>query len=342
MQTIVLDQPGRLSLTETPPPAGPGPGEAIVRVHRIGVCGTDLHAFKGEQPFFSYPRILGHELGVEVLALGAGGDPAGRIAVGDRCAVEPYLNCGVCVACRRGKTNCCVALQTLGVHTDGGMREAIALPLAKLHPAPTLSYEQLALVEMLGIGAHAVSRAAIEPGEWALVVGAGPIGLSTMVFAKDAGARVIAADLDAGRLAFCRRELGIEQTIQAGPGLLEELRALTDGELPTVVFDATGSARSMMGSFNFVAHGGKLVFVGLVQADITFNDPEFHRRELTLFASRNATANDITRIIAAIEAGRIATTAWISQVATPEEAVERFGDWTRPETGVIKAMVRLT
>jgi threonine dehydrogenase-like Zn-dependent dehydrogenase len=342
MQTIVLDQPGRLSLTETPPPAGPGPGEAIVRVHRIGVCGTDLHAFKGEQPFFSYPGSLGHELGVEVLAIGSGGDPTGRIVVGDRCAVEPYLNCGTCVACRRGKTNCCVALQTLGVHTDGGMREAIALPLGKLHPAPTLSYEQLALVEMLGIGAHAVSRAAIEPGEWALVVGAGPIGLSTMVFAKDAGARVIATDLDAGRLAFCRRELGIEHTLQAGPGLLEELRALTDGELPTVVFDATGSARSMMGSFNLVAHGGRLVFVGLVQADITFNDPEFHRREITLLASRNATAGDITRIIAAIEGGRIATTSWISQLATPEEAVERFGDWTRPKTGVIKAMVRLS
>ena len=181
MQTIVLDQPGQLVLTETPPPAGPGPGEAIVRVHRIGVCGTDLHAFKGEQPFFDYPRILGHELGVEVLALGPGGDPTGRIAVGTRCAVEPYLNCGRCVACRRGKPNRCVALRTLGVHTDGGMREAIALPLDKLHPAPTLSYEQLALVEMLGIGAHAVGRAAIEPGEWVLVVGAGPIGLSTPV-----------------------------------------------------------------------------------------------------------------------------------------------------------------
>ena len=341
MQTIVLAEPGRLSLTETPPPAGPGSGEAIVRVHRIGVCGTDLHAFKGEQPFFSYPRILGHELGVEVLALGPGGDPTGRLAVGSRCAVEPYLNCGTCVACRRGKPNCCVALQTLGVHTDGGMREAIALPLAKLHPAPSLSYEQLALVEMLGIGAHAVSRAAIEPGEWALVVGAGPIGLSTLVFARDAGARVIATDLDAGRLAFCRREIGIEHTIQAGPGLLDALRELTGGELPTVVFDATGSARSMMASFNLVAQGGKLVFVGLVQADITFNDPEFHRRELTLFASRNATSGDFNRIIAAIEAGRIATTAWISQLASPEEAVEHFGDWTKPETGVIKAMIRL-
>jgi threonine dehydrogenase-like Zn-dependent dehydrogenase len=255
--------------------------------------------------------------------------------------VEPYLNCGVCVACRRGKTNCCVALQTLGVHTDGGMREAITLPLAKLHPAPSLSYEQLALVEMLGIGAHAVSRAAMEPGEWTLVVGAGPIGLSTMVFARDAGARVIATDLDAGRLAFCRRELGIEWTIQAGPDQLEEICALTGGELPTVVFDATGSARSMMGSFNFVAHGGTLVFVGLVQADITFNDPEFHRKELTLLASRNATAADIARIIAAIEGGRMATTSWISQVATSEEAIERFAEWTRPEAGVIKAMVRL-
>src|ERR1700748_2405230 len=138
MKTIRLEEPGRFSLLSTDEPASSlRPDESLVRVRRIGVCGTDLHAFKGEQPFFSYPRILGHELGVEVLALGAGCGPAGRIAVGDRCAVEPYLNCGVCVACRRGKTNCCVALQTLGVHTDGGMREVIALPLAQLHPAPS-------------------------------------------------------------------------------------------------------------------------------------------------------------------------------------------------------------
>src|SRR3954447_5263602 len=336
MQTLILDQPGHLTLTETAPPRTLEPGEALLRVHRVGVCGTDLHAFRGDQPFFTYPRILGHELGVEVLARGPGS--AGRgIAVGDRCAVEPYLNCGRCVACRRGKTNCCTTLRTLGVHTDGGLREQIVLPLDKLHRSSTLSYDQLALVEMLGIGAHAVGRATIEPGEWALVIGAGPIGLGTMTFAREAGARVVALDLDAGRLAFCRDALGTAHTIRAGQGAPEPLRARTDDELPTVVFDATGNARSMMAAFDLCAHGGRLVFVGLVQADITFNDPDFHRREQTLLATRNAVGADLTRIIAALEAGRIDLAPWITRRATPEETVEEFATWTRPETGVIKA-----
>lgn len=341
MQTLVLDQPGHLGLTETAPPRTLEPGEALLRVHTVGICGTDLHAFKGDQPFFSYPRILGHELGVEVLALGPGA--AGRgVQVGDRCAVEPYLNCGRCVACRRGRTNCCTALRTLGVHTDGGMREQIALPVAKLHRSDTLSYEQLALVEMLGIGAHAVARATIEPGEWALVIGAGPIGLSAMTFAREAGARVIALDLDAGRLAFCRAALGIEHTIQAGADAADALRALTDDELPTVAFDATGSSRSMMGAFDLVAHGGRLVFVGLFQGDVTFHDPDFHRREQTLLASRNAVASDFTRIIAALESGRIDLAPWISRRATPEEVPGAFAGWTDPAAGVIKALVAFT
>mgnify|MGYP001149496030 CR=1 FL=1 len=127
-------------------------GHALVRVKHVGICGTDWHAYRGRQPFFTYPRILGHELGVVVEAVN---DPESSLKSGDRCAVEPYLNCGRCVACRRGKTNCCVSLQTLGVHTDGGMREQIVIPVAKLHRSAALSIEQLALVEMLGIGAHA-------------------------------------------------------------------------------------------------------------------------------------------------------------------------------------------
>lgn len=339
MRTVILDRPGHLTLAETTPPTSLGPGEALVRVGRVGVCGTDLHAFRGDQPFFTYPRVLGHELGVEVLALGPGGDDGRGIAPGDLCAVEPYLNCGRCIACRRGKTNCCVSLQTLGVHTDGGMREQIVIPVAKLHRSTTLTIEQLALVEMLGIGAHAAGRATIELGEWALVIGAGPIGLATLVFARDAGARVIALDREAGRLDFCRRALGIEHTIAAGPEALEELRALTDGDLPTLVFDATGNARSMIESFNYAAHGGRVVFVGLVQADVPIHDPDFHRREHTLLATRNATAGDFTRIIAAIEAGRIDTTPWITHRATPEAAVDEFASWLLSETGVIKAMI---
>jgi 2-desacetyl-2-hydroxyethyl bacteriochlorophyllide A dehydrogenase len=337
MQTLILVEPGRFELTDTEPPREPPPGHALVRVHRIGICGTDLHAFRGEQPFFSYPRILGHELGVEVLALAP--DVARDLAPGDRCAVEPYLNCGSCVACRAGKINCCVKLQVLGVHTDGGMRERIAVPAAKLHRSATLSFEQLALVETLGIGAHAIGRAHIQAGESALVIGAGPIGLTVMQFALLAGARVIALDLEPGRLDFCRTQLGVEHAVPAGEGALAAVWELTDGELPTVVFDATGSPRSMHGAFQYVANGGRLVFVGLFQGDVTFNDPEFHRRELTLLASRNATGAELRRIIGLIESRQIDTLPWITHRAPLPEAPAQFPAWLRRETGVIKAML---
>lgn len=176
-----------------------------MRVHRVGVCGTDIHAYGGKQPFFNYPRLIGHELGVEVLKIGPSVE---NVQVGDRCAVEPYLNCEQCIACRRGKGNCCANMQVLGVHVDGGLREQFIVPARKLHPSRSLSFDQLALVETLAIGAHAVARAQIERGEWALVVGAGPIGLGAMQFAKQAGAHVIALDVNESRLRFCREVWG--------------------------------------------------------------------------------------------------------------------------------------
>lgn len=336
MQTITLTEPGKFALTTSAEPGPPAEHEALVRIRRVGVCGTDIHAFYGRQPFFSYPRILGHELGVEVVAVGANDD---GIAVGDRCSVEPYLNCGVCIACRRGRPNCCVNLQVLGVHTDGGMRELITVPTRKLHRSATLSLEQLALVETLGIGAHAVERTQLEQGEWALVVGAGPIGLTVMQFARLAGARVIALDISEERLAFCRAQNLVEQTIMGSTDVVEQLKTLTDGDMPTAVFDATGNAKSMMQSFDYVAHAARLTFVGLMQGDITFNDPQFHRREVTLLSSRNATPGDFTRIIGHIEAGRINTTPWITHHAPADAFVETFSEWLQPGSGLLKGMV---
>jgi 2-desacetyl-2-hydroxyethyl bacteriochlorophyllide A dehydrogenase len=338
MKTIVLEQPEQLRAIETPTPPAPLAGEALVRVQRIGICGTDLHAYRGRQPFFSYPRILGHELGVEIVQLGS---PSQTLKAGDRCSVEPYLNCGECIACRRGKPNCCAKLQVLGVHTDGGMREFIVVPQSKLHASQKLSFEQLALVETLGIGAHAVARAQIERGENVLVIGAGPIGLSVIQFAKEAGARVLVLDVNENRLRFCREQIGADETVQLGENTLAEIEKLTDGDLPTVVFDATGNVNSMQGAFQFVAPGGKLVFVGLVQAEIRFDDPFFHRREITLFASRNATSADFRRIISLMESGSIDTTPWITHRAAFGDLVGEFPNWLHPAQGVIKAMAIL-
>jgi threonine dehydrogenase-like Zn-dependent dehydrogenase len=338
MKTVVLQAPGSLRLIDTSPPPPPGANEVQVRIRRVGICGTDLHAFQGVQPFFSYPRILGHELSLEVLSIGLTTAPP-HITVGSLCCLRPYLNCGTCSACLRGYENCCVRLQVLGVHRDGGMREIINVPLDKLHTSTTLLEEDLALVEMLSIGCHAARRARIIPGEVALVVGMGPIGLGVALFAHLAGARVMAAEISTTRLAFASRQPGIEHVIDAKNEVLEQLSAILADDLPTIVFDSTGNTQSMMKSFSYVAHGGRLVFPGLVQGDLTFSDPEFHRRELSVLASRNATADDFRQVISALENHSAEVRSWITHRVSPEQLITDFPSWLDVSQGVIKAMV---
>jgi 2-desacetyl-2-hydroxyethyl bacteriochlorophyllide A dehydrogenase len=283
---------------------------------------------------------------VEIAAIGTNEQ---GLAVGDRCAVEPYLYCGKCIACRNGRTNCCTKLQCLGVHVDGGMRELITIPISNLHRSKVLSLEQLALVETLGIGAHAVQRAAIQPGETVLVIGAGPIGLSVVRFAQVAGAEVIVLDVNESRLNFCRQQLKVKNTIlesltpskdcSASEGTQARLSSLTHGDMPTTVFDATGNSESMTRAFGYIASSGRLIFVGLYQGDYTFNDPDFHRRELTLRASRNCTSHDFRQIIQLMENGEIDTRPWISQRVGCDDLAEQFPNWLEPRSDFIKAMV---
>jgi 2-desacetyl-2-hydroxyethyl bacteriochlorophyllide A dehydrogenase len=336
MKTVTLDKPLQFSLGDTAEPTHIGEGEALVRVHRVGICGTDIHAFRGRQPYFSYPRIIGHELGVEVVEV----DPNERgIVAGDRCSVEPYMNCGHCIACRHGKGNCCTNLQVLGVHTDGGMRELIKVPVHKLHKSSTLSLDQLALVETLSIGSHAVDRAMLGTGEFALVIGAGPIGLSVIQFAKLAEVKLIVMDISQQRLSFAQRLFGVDYVVDGNDKPLDRINEITGGDLPTVVFDATGSAESMMNAFQYVAHGGRLVFVGLVQNDITFSDPFFHRREITLLSSRNSLPCNFTRIIALMESGQVSTAPWITHRASYADLIKCFPQWLQPDSGLIKGVV---
>jgi alcohol dehydrogenase len=337
MDAIQLETPGRFRRIEIPEPGKPGPGQALLRILRVGVCGTDFSGYYGKMPFYSYPRIPGHELGVEVLEVGP---DVAHLRPGDRCAVEPYLNCGRCFACRRGTTNCCESLQTLGVHTDGGLRPLFALPAAKIHPAPGLSPEQLALTETLGIGCHAVDRGAPESGHDLLIIGAGPIGLSAVEFAKIAGARVTMIDVNPQRLDFARARMGVPHTVLLkGDGAeLDELRALTNGTLFPVVIDATGNAKSMSAALNYVAHSGRLVYVGITQEALSLPHPLLHRREITVLGSRNSVAETFRRIIGFIQQKRIDTTPWITHTVPFDGFIDAFPAWTKPESGVLKAM----
>src|SRR6185503_246540 len=337
MKAIRLEKPLHFTYTQIPEPSPPGPGEALVRVHRVGICGTDYGGYLGKMPFFSYPRIPGHELGVEVLATGA---DVSHVRAGDRCAVEPYMNCGTCSSCRRGASNCCENLKVLGVMMDGGLCERILLPARKLHPANQLSPEQCALVETLAIGCHAVNRGDPQSGDTVLVVGGGPIGLAVIEFVKLSGAACIVLDLIEQRLAFCRQTMNVPHTILAkGDGTeVDRLKQLTGGALARVVIDATGNPQSMSQALGFCAFTGRLVFVGITQQEVSFpHAPIMHRRELSLLASRNALPADFTRIIQLIEQGRIDTRPWITHQAPFDAMIGEFPQWLRPEMGVIKA-----
>ena len=338
MPTIVLEKPGRFVLEKTPDPAPPGTGEALVRIRRVGICGTDLHAFEGTQPFFDYPRILGHELGVEVVATGR---DVVHVHPGDQCAVVPYMDCGDCVPCRMGKTNCCMNLDVLGVHVDGGMRDVLLLPAEKLLRSDVLSLEQLALVETLGIGAHAVDRAELKKDETVLLIGAGPIGLSVLTFAILAGARVILLEISEKRIEFCKRRYDLNEVISDTTDVPSKLHWLLNGDLPTAVFDATGHHESMMRAHDYVSNGGRLVYVGITGSRLSFDGPGFHRREMTLLSSRNSRAVDLQRVIEHIEAGRIDTSPWITHTAGPERMIGDFPSWLDPESGVVKAILEM-
>jgi alcohol dehydrogenase len=341
MKAILLQKPGEFRRVEMDEPPRPGPGEALVGVFRVGICGSDISGYLGKMPFYSYPRIPGHELGVQVLDVGPG---VANVKAGDKCSVEPYMNCGRCIACRKGASNCCANLKVLGVMTDGGLRDRFLVPAPKLHPSTKLSFDQLALVETLAIGCHAVDRPALSAGENCLVIGAGPIGLASIVFARLAGAKVIVLDVNRQRLDFCKQVMGVDETVVASDEasqVEQDLRRVTNGDLPDVVIDATGSNVSMSNAFGYVAATGRLVYVGITTKEVTFRHPVFHRPEGTLLCSRNALPKDFTRIIRLIEEGRIDTRPWITHRTPFEQMAGVFESYTKPETGVIKAVVEV-
>ena len=336
MKCVVCESPGDLQLGFRPVPEA-GPGEVLLRVRRIGVCGTDMHIFRGTQPFLAYPRVMGHELSGEVAT--APGDSG--FAPGDEVLVMPYLSCGDCVACRKGKTNCCTRIQVLGVHRDGGLAEYLAVPAQFVLKTEGISLDDAAMVEFLAIGLHAVRRGAVAAGQRVLVVGAGPIGVAVALFAALNGAQVTVLDARADRLGFCRDVLKVAHTVTAGEGDVEALRAITGGDFFDAVFDATGNIKAMERGLEFVAHGGTYVLVSIVLDRISFADPEFHKRETTLLGSRNATVDDFREVLAAMKAGLVPTRAMNTHRATLDEFIATLPRGMDPSSGVIKAIVEV-
>jgi 2-desacetyl-2-hydroxyethyl bacteriochlorophyllide A dehydrogenase len=336
MRALLCPRPGELTLVERPEPKA-APRSALVRLRRAGVCGTDLHIFEGTQPYFAYPRVIGHELSGEVEAVGEDG----RFQVGQRVAIIPYLYCGRCVACRRGKTNCCQTLDVLGVRSDGGMADFLCVPDDNLIDAGGVGLDEAAMAEFLAIGAHAVRRGEIAAGQKVLIVGAGPIGIACAIFAKARGAEVTMLDTRRDRLDFSRDTIGVDHVVSAGPDTREALGALTSGDFFDCVFDCTGSAKAMNAGLLHVAHGGSYVLVSIVMGEIAFSDPEFHKRETTLLGSRNATRADFDAVFAMLRAGKIPTARLNTHRASLEQAPAAFPHWLEPSSGVVKALIEI-
>ena len=333
MKYITCDRPTQFSIKETTEPQVTA-GNVLLKVKRVGICGTDLHAFKGNQPFFSYPRILGHELAAEVIGKGDNT----TFSLGDRVGIIPYINCQHCVACKAGKTNCCQQLSVIGVHCDGGMQEIISLPDRLLLPANDLDWNEVAIIEPLAIGAHALRRAQTKKNDVIVVIGCGPIGMGIVQLAKYIGARVVVVDLNDNRLTIAKEKFGADEVVNALHFPIERVKEFTSGDLAHSVFDATGNKRAMESGPDYMRHGGNFMLVGLLKGDLSFYHPALHAKEATLMCSRNATREDFEFVMQVLREKKFNTQAYITRQTTYKSILTDFDMWSSPDSNEIKVV----
>lgn len=337
MRQLVCDKPGMLVMREMHIPVA-GIGQVLLRIRKIGICGTDLHAFEGTQPYFSYPRVLGHELACEIAGLE---ESIKGFSVGDPVTFIPYFPCFKCIACRNGKVNCCENIRGAGVHVDGGMADYMVVPSHSLINGTGLLSDELALVEPMAIGAHAVRITGIKPGEYVLVIGAGPIGLGVIAFARMKGAHVIAMDVIGQRLEFSKKYFGAEFLTDPSSSPVEAIREITGGDMVSAVIDATGNKKAIEGSLDYLAHGGCITLVGLQRDVFCFSHPDFHKRETTLRSSRNATREDFNLVVQSMKEGSVNVNPLITHRIRFSELAGSFGNLLDPEQRVVKAIVEM-
>ena len=333
MKYIVCEKPRKFLLKEKEAPARKE-NEALLQINKVGICGTDLHAYAGNQAYFEYPKILGHELASEVIDIGENDK---GIKIGDKVVVMPYISCGVCFACNKGKTNCCENITVLGVHADGGLQEQISVPMELLLPANHLSDDQIAIVEPLAIGAHAIRRSGIESDETVAVVGCGPIGIGIIKLAQIAGANVIALDMNVQRLNYAKDKIGADHVVNVRDNALREVTEITNGDLCSIVFDASGNKNALETCPDYMSNGGKFVLVGLSKGELTYSHPKVHAKEMTLLCSRNATKEDFEHVMTILD--KFPTSSFITHNVPFIKMIEHFDSWLDPTTGVIKATV---
>lgn len=339
MKALVIDRPGSTTLGSLPEPTH-APDEVLLRVRTIGFCGSDMNTFRGLNPLVSYPRVPGHEIAATVEQVGAA-VPDGRFREGMMVTVVPYTACGRCPSCRHGRSNACRDNQTLGVQRDGALTEWIAVPWTHVLEAEGLSPHELALVEPLSVGFHAVSRGRAQAGDRVAVIGCGAVGLGAVAAAAAAGAEVIAIDLDERKLELSRRAGASHALNSRNAPLHESLAGLTGGDGPDVVIEAVGLPETFVAAVQEVAFAGRVVYVGYAKAPVTYDTAQFVKKELDILGSRNATAADFRAVIALLRAGRFPADQAVTRVVRLEDAGEALREWSADPGPVTRIHVDL-
>ena len=334
MRSIHVTTPGEVDVVEVEDPR-PRPGEALLRVRYAGICGSDVQTFRGTQPFASYPRVPGHEFSAEILEINGSSED---LAVGDVVTGVPYFQDGTCYSCRRGLINACERNETMGVHRDGAFQELITMPLERLHRARGVDPRDLAIVEPFSIGYHAVLRADVAEGERVLVLGAGAIGLLTMIAARTRGAEVWIADVVASRLEAATT-LGAAGTVDLAQETVDSVvQAATGGDGFDVVFEATGLPISFLNAIEAAAFGARLVLIGNGTREVTLNQSALIKKELDVLGSRNSKGVFET-LIDLLERGVVDVSPLRTKIVPLTEAKQALEDAAAGATDDIKVLI---
>lgn len=313
-------------------------GEVLLKIHYVGFCGSDLNTYLGRNPMVKLPVVPGHEISAQVEAVGNG--VPDNIRVGMPCTVNPYTNCGHCSSCRNGRPNACRDNQTLGVQRDGAMCEYIAVPWQKVIAAEGLTQRQLALVEPMSVGFHAVSRAQVTDLDVVMVIGCGMIGVGAIVRAALRGARVIAADIDDEKLALAR-ELGAAEVINsATEDVHARLQELTAGAGPDVVVEAVGSPATYQMAVNEVGFTGRIVCIGYAKKETSFETKYFVMKEMDIRGSRNAMPEDFRAVIQYLKRPATNVDKLISGIYEPSQAKEALDGWAANPGKVFRILIK--
>lgn len=337
MRALVLVEPGKTEIREIEKPQLAA-DEVLLKVGMVGFCGGDLNGFRGLFELQEYPNVLGHEVGAVIEATGA--DVPADFRVGMNVTLNPYLNCGKCISCRKGRLNACVDNKTMGVRRPGAMTEYIAVPWTKLYASNKLSLKELALVEPLTVGFHAVDRGRVTQNDIVVVIGCGIVGLGAVAGALKRGAEVIAVDVSDYKTSIAQ-QVGASATVNsATTDLQHAINELTDGDGPDVVIEAVGNHITYRAAVEMVSYTGRVVYIGYGKKPVEYNTGLFVKKEIEILGSRNC-LGDFPDVINYLESGLFPCDAVISKTVSLADSGEALKQWSDDPGNITKIMVEI-